>query len=89
MKNQKAICLWVMDPIEREATLAHQALEKGKPDYKLILEIVCTKSPDELLTVKRTYHSIYKRALEEDIASHTRGKIRQVHPYTFLIFFPF
>ncbi|KAJ8423932.1 hypothetical protein Cgig2_032946 [Carnegiea gigantea] len=73
----KAICLWVMDPTERDAALAHQALEKGKPNYKLILEIVCTKSPEELLTVKRTYHSIHKRALEEDIASHTNGKIRK------------
>jgi len=75
-----------MDPTERDATVAHQALERGKPNYKLILEIVCTKSPEELLTVKRTYHSIHKRALEEDIASHTNGKIRKVNPHTFLIF---
>ncbi|KMT14582.1 hypothetical protein BVRB_4g073520 [Beta vulgaris subsp. vulgaris] len=73
---EKAICQWVIDPVEREAILIFEALKKEKPDYNLVAEIVCTKSPEELLTLKRAYHKIYKHALEEDVASHTRGKVR-------------
>ena len=67
-----------MDPIERDAILIHEALDKGKPNYSLVVEIVSTKLPEELLSVKRAYHKVYKRALEEDVASHTNGKIRKV-----------
>ncbi|CAO2837368.1 unnamed protein product [Amaranthus hypochondriacus] len=74
---EKAICQWVLDPIERDAILIHEALDKGKPNYSLVVEIVSTKLPEELLTVKRAYHKVYKRALEEDVASHTNGKIRK------------
>lgn len=74
---EKAICQWVLDPVERDAILIHEALKKGKPDYNLVAEIVCIKSPEELLAVKRAYHKIYKHALEEDVASHTSGKIRK------------
>ncbi|XP_021771860.1 annexin D8-like [Chenopodium quinoa] len=74
---EKAICQWVIDPVDRDAILIHEALKKAIPDYNLVAEIVSIKSPEELLTVKRAYHKIYKRALEEDVAAHTTGKIRK------------
>ncbi|KAK9735955.1 hypothetical protein RND81_04G240800 [Saponaria officinalis] len=74
---EKALTLWVLDPVERDAVLAHDSLKKVVPDYQVLLEVVCTKTPDDLLQVKRAYHKIYKRALEEDVASHSTGKIRK------------
>ncbi|GAB2287072.1 Annexin D8 [Dionaea muscipula] len=76
---ERAICHWVLDPRDREAIFVHEALKKATavPDhYKVILEIACTKSPEELLAVKRAYHQRYKHSLEEDIASCTTGKTR-------------
>lgn len=67
-----------MDPAEREATLINEALKKPTPDYKVIIEIACTKNPEELLAVKRSYQSLYKHSLEEDVASQTIGDIRKV-----------
>ncbi|KNA22610.1 hypothetical protein SOVF_031010 [Spinacia oleracea] len=74
---EKAMCQWVVDPVERDAIQIHEALKKAKPDYNLVAEIASTKSPEELLAVKRAFHKIYKHALEEDVASHTRGKMRK------------
>ncbi|XP_074292430.1 annexin D8 [Silene latifolia] len=74
---EKAMCLWVLDPVERDAILAHDALKKAIPDYQVLLEVVCTKTPEDLLGVKRVYHKLYKHALEEDVASHSTGKLRK------------
>lgn len=67
-----------MDPVERDAVLANEALKKARPDYRVILETAYMKSPEELLAVKRTYQFLYKRSLEEDVASHTTGDMRRV-----------
>lgn len=76
---QKAMCLWVLDPVDREAVLVNQALNKRIPDYNVVIEITCTKTPEEVLTVKRAYQLRFKRALEEDVASYTTaGKIGKV-----------
>ncbi|GMH10323.1 hypothetical protein Nepgr_012164 [Nepenthes gracilis] len=47
------------------------------PNYQVILEIACTKSPEELLAVRRAYQLRYKHALEEDVASYTTNKLRK------------
>lgn len=75
---QRAICHWTMDPAERDATLIREALKKPKPDYKLLIEIACTRTSEELLVVKRSYQLLYKHCLEEDVASQTTGDIRKV-----------
>ncbi|XP_010536110.1 PREDICTED: annexin D8 [Tarenaya hassleriana] len=75
---EKAICLWVMDPPERDAVLANSAIHKPVPDYKALVEISCMRSPEDLLAVRRYYQTRYKRSLEEDLASHTSGDIRRL-----------
>ncbi|KAL9233575.1 hypothetical protein vseg_008555 [Gypsophila vaccaria] len=74
---EKALTLWILAPVERDAVLAHDALKKVIPDYQVLLEVVCSKTPEELLQVKRAYHKIYRHALEEDVASHSTGKLRK------------
>ncbi|GAV62093.1 Annexin domain-containing protein, partial [Cephalotus follicularis] len=77
---ERAICLWTLDPPDRDAVIANTALHKANnaADYRVILEIVCIRSPEDLLAVKRSYRSRYKHSLEEDVASHTNGDIRQL-----------
>lgn len=75
---ERAICHWILDPVERDAVLANEALKKARPDYRVILETAYMKSPEELLAVKRTYQFLYKRSLEEDVASHTTGDMRRL-----------
>ncbi|KAG7550426.1 Annexin repeat [Arabidopsis thaliana x Arabidopsis arenosa] len=75
---ERAICLWVLDPPERDALLAHLALQKPVPDYKVLVEIACMRSPEDLLAARRAYRCLYKRSLEEDLASRTIGDIRRL-----------
>lgn len=82
---ERAICHWTLDPADRDAVLANLALQKPVPDYKVIVEITCIASPDDLLAVKRAYRSRYKRSLEEDVASYTTADIRTVC-ISFLVF---
>lgn len=34
-------------------------------------------SPEEVLALRRAYHNRYKHSLEEDVAAHTTGHLRQ------------
>ncbi|KAJ4979661.1 hypothetical protein NE237_010441 [Protea cynaroides] len=75
---EKAVYRWILDPADRDAVLANVALKSTTPDFRLLIEIACVHSPDELLAVKRAYFSRYKRSLEEDVASQTRGDLRKL-----------
>ncbi|XP_010670505.3 annexin-like protein RJ4 [Beta vulgaris subsp. vulgaris] len=68
---KKAVYLWMLDPFDREAVLAYEALKKA--DYQAVIELSCISSAEELLAVKRAYQIQYKHSLEEDVASHFSG----------------
>lgn len=67
-----------MDPVDRDAVLANVAIKKKPVDYRVIVELACIRSPDELLAVKRAYQIRYKHSLEEDVAHHTTDDMRKV-----------
>ncbi|KAK0574672.1 hypothetical protein LWI29_027111 [Acer saccharum] len=76
---EKAVYRWILDPADRDAVLANAAIRKlVNPDYHVVLEIACIRSPEELLAVRRAYQARYKHSLEEDVAAHTTGDIRQL-----------
>ncbi|KAI3827114.1 hypothetical protein L1987_01178 [Smallanthus sonchifolius] len=68
---ERAVYRWNLDPSDRDAVLANVALRKENCDYRVIIELSCTLSPQELFSIKCAYQCRYKRSLEEDIASHT------------------
>jgi len=76
-----------MDPAERDAAFINEALKKETPDYKVIVEIVCTRTSEEFLAAKRSYQFQYKHCLEEDVASKTIGDIRRVSGLLSYFFF--
>lgn len=67
----------MLEPADRDAVLANVAIRETVPDYRVIVEIACIRSPEELLGVKRAYQNRYKHSLEEDLASYTAGDIRK------------
>ncbi|KAG5005879.1 hypothetical protein JHK82_023859 [Glycine max] len=67
-----------MDPAERDAAFINEALKKETPDYKVIIEIACTRTSEEFLAAKRSYQFQYKHCLEEDVASKTIGDFRRL-----------
>lgn len=75
---ERAVYRWILEPLDREAVLAHVAIRKSEIDYRVIIEISCINSPEELLGVKRAYQTRYKRSLEEDLAASTSGDLRKL-----------
>ncbi|KAI9072041.1 hypothetical protein K1719_023981 [Acacia pycnantha] len=75
---ERAVYRWVLEPTDREAVLANAAIRNGKKvDYNVIVEMACIYSSQELLAVRQAYLNRYKRSLEEDVAAHTSGYLRQ------------
>ncbi|KAF8041217.1 hypothetical protein BT93_B3216 [Corymbia citriodora subsp. variegata] len=75
---ERAVCHWILDPADRDAVFANSSLKKATPDHRVIVELACLRSPEELLGIKRAYKFRYRRSLEEDVAAHTSGDIRKV-----------
>ncbi|MBA0749780.1 hypothetical protein Gogos_003672 [Gossypium gossypioides] len=74
---EKAVYRWILDPADRDAVLANVAIKKLSPDHHVIVEISCTRSPEEHLAVRRAYQARFKHSLEEDVAAHTKGDTRK------------
>ncbi|RZB65997.1 Annexin-like protein RJ4 isoform A [Glycine soja] len=74
---EKAVYRWLLEPADRDAVLANVAIKNGK-NYNVIVEIATILSPEELLAVRRAYLNRYKHSLEEDVAAHTSGHLRQL-----------
>ncbi|KAF5195537.1 Annexin [Thalictrum thalictroides] len=70
---EKVVYWWMHDPIDRDAILAHAVLKNLSQNYKVIIEITCAQSLNELFAVKRAYQNLYKYSLEEDVASYSSG----------------
>lgn len=68
----------MLEPADRDAVLINVVIKSGK-NYDVIVEISSVLSPEELFAVRRAYLNRYKRSLEEDVAAHTSGHLRQVN----------
>lgn len=76
---EKAVYRWTLDPEDRDAVLLNVAIKQLPiSDYRVIVEISCIRSHEELLAIKRAYQIRYKHSVEEDLAQHTTGDIRQL-----------
>ncbi|KAG1366505.1 annexin D1 [Cocos nucifera] len=75
---ERVVLLWTLDPAERDAWLANEAVRKWRPGNRVLIEIACARSSEELFAVRQAYHARFKRSLEEDVAAHTTGDFRKL-----------
>ncbi|KAJ0988609.1 hypothetical protein J5N97_006965 [Dioscorea zingiberensis] len=75
---EKAVLTWTLVPAERDASLAGEAIKRWGPANRVLIEIACTRSPEEQLAARRAYHDRFKRSLEEDVAAHTSDHFRKL-----------
>ncbi|URE24493.1 ANX [Musa troglodytarum] len=75
---ERAVLLWTLDPADRDAQLANEALRGWDRSNRVLIEIACTRHSSELFDAKRAYHLRYKRSLEEDVAKYTTGDFRKL-----------
>ncbi|VFQ74270.1 unnamed protein product [Cuscuta campestris] len=75
---EKIVVLWTLDPHERDTLLANEATKKWTASNQVLVEIACTRSPNDLIAVRQAYHARFKKSLEEDVAQHTTGDFRKL-----------
>ncbi|CAN1128209.1 Annexin D4 [Linum perenne] len=74
LRFNEAVMLWTMHPWERDARLMNEAVNEGPNSFGVIVEISCTRSSEQLLGVRKAYHSLYDRSIEEDVVAHFHGR---------------
>lgn len=72
----------MVDPPERDARFAKEALQtkrKGIKHLLPIIEIACASQPQHLIAVRQAYCSLFDSSLEEDILETLPSPFRKVH----------
>ncbi|XP_076897120.1 annexin D5-like [Bidens hawaiensis] len=69
---KKAMILWIPDPARRDAIVLHEALNTNI-DLKAVTEVICSRTPSQLLHLKHLYVSLCGAYLEHHIESQTSG----------------
>ncbi|KAH9774235.1 hypothetical protein WN944_020603 [Citrus x changshan-huyou] len=76
-----AVIMLTLDPAERDAKMAKEALKKSKSGVKhlqVIVEISCSSSPYHLAAVRQAYCALFDCSIEEDITAVVSMPLRKV-----------
>lgn len=80
--------LWILDPAGRDATVLRQAFTGDAVDLRAATEVICSRTPSQIQTIKHIYHMRFGVQLEHDIHYHTSGDHQKViAKYMITIFF--
>uniref|UniRef100_A0ACD5Y153 Uncharacterized protein n=1 Tax=Avena sativa TaxID=4498 RepID=A0ACD5Y153_AVESA len=71
--------LWMLDPAERDAIMARDAIESAATDYRVLIEIFTRRKQEQLFFTKQAYLARYKKNLEQDMVTEPS------HPYQRLL----
>ncbi|KAG5148986.1 hypothetical protein JHK82_015867 [Glycine max] len=63
----------LLEALDKELTSDFEPTKKWTSNNQVLVEIACTRSSDQLFSVRKAYHALYKKSLEEDVAHHTAG----------------
>ncbi|PKU74900.1 Annexin D5 [Dendrobium catenatum] len=81
---QYMVYLQLCEPSDRDAEIIRRAMYANKTDLKLVMEIICTRSSLELLSIKQAYRVKYISLLEQDILTKANGSLKEVIVLLFL-----
>lgn len=75
---QRAVLLWMHDPVTRDATIVRQALSGDIIDLKAATEVICSRTPSQILQFKQVYFAMFGVYLEHDIEYQASGDHKKV-----------
>ncbi|XP_074579598.1 annexin D5-like [Curcuma longa] len=77
---KKAMLLWILDPAGRDATVLKQVLggTGDTVDLPAATEIICSRTPSQIQTIKQIYYAKFGVYLEHDIHCCTSGDHQKV-----------
>lgn len=70
--------LWIHDPAARDATVLRQALSGDVIDLRGATEVICSRTPSQIQTIKQIYHARFRTYLEHDINYQASGDHQKV-----------
>lgn len=70
---KKAMMLWLLDPATRDATLVRQALTGDVIELHAATEVLCSRTPSQIQTMKQAYFARFGSYLEHDLHYQTSG----------------
>ncbi|XP_016178770.1 annexin A13 [Arachis ipaensis] len=62
-----ALSLWILDPHERDAVVAREALQQDEINFKALVEIFVGRKSSHVLLITQAYHKRFRRLLDQDI----------------------
>ncbi|ONI35192.1 hypothetical protein PRUPE_1G521500 [Prunus persica] len=72
--TKKSVLLWMHDPATRDATIIRQALGgEAVVDLKAATEVICSRTPSQILQFKNIYFATFGVYLEHDIGFQASG----------------
>ncbi|XP_039050553.1 annexin D5-like [Hibiscus syriacus] len=72
-KLETAVLLWMHDPAGRDAIVIRQGLLPDVTNLDAATEVICSRTPSQIQTIKQIYQSKFGVFLEQDIERHTSG----------------
>jgi hypothetical protein len=84
----KLLYLWALEPAERDAVVAREAVEGGVTvaGYRALVEVFTRRKQDQLFFTKQAYMARFRRNLDQDMVtepSHPYQRAR-AHPSSLL-----
>ncbi|EDO32043.1 predicted protein [Nematostella vectensis] len=64
-------------PAEYDATLLRKAIKGLGTDEAVLIEVLTTRTNDEIIAIRNAYNTLFSRDLEKDIAGDTSGKFKK------------
>lgn len=75
---EDVIVALMLPPTEYLCKQLHKAMKGAGTDEKALIEILCTRSNDEIQEIVETYEKMYDRPLAEHMCSETTGDFRRL-----------
>lgn len=70
---EDVILALLMDPVEYDAKCLHDAMKGAGTNEKVLTEIICTLSNQDVKILKEAYQRLYKKDLEKEVISESSG----------------
>ncbi|XAR59007.1 hypothetical protein NMG60_11014619 [Bertholletia excelsa] len=72
-KLETAVLLWMHDPASRDAIILKQSLTGDFVNLESATDVICSRTPSQIQTVKQIYHSMFGMYVEHDIERQASG----------------
>jgi len=77
-KFEKVVVARFYGRVEYQAYVLRNAMKGMGTDEKALIDVVCSKTAEELKKISKAYTKMYERDLIKDIESETKGHLRRI-----------